>query len=1048
MLTFMEKYAHLLPKDVKEGEDVLRAELGLVLDASMPQTLPIVIDDVAEGVAVYAPTGIEKNEGVYQSTGVVTLFLRRHQDNVFIQVKLDRERSFPFNGPESLKYIAKNIKSVLTKNQYAHPVCSGADIASWSCPSEWYGKSVFTNQYAKLRTNSTGQPFLLESLQSEPHLAELYINSSSLPTDVFNSTIFARVGLENLLKSNLGVDSNPLFDAAEQEFKNVFEQAYQSTVRPRNTFILQSCPEIMSNEELESNYDILDLNFIGSAPSPLSALYRKQFVDSLTNMLSLDDASKHGKIRLLEDIATMSRTSRWREHQAVNMSMFTAVDKGESFLPHLARGAGTPNASKKEVRRALAIMRSHQAGGTDRWRIELERKHTAFGLAKLPKSWFDIPIVGDPDGKKEDYLTSSLAPSPQGGNQGAYRLFLNRATQLGLELDRLKGVGNKQGMKALIKPWAFANQSSSFYATLEQLESKYKIEAEGEDYTILLEQLSKCVELGMLYRDTSTGNDCVEYTSEGTLAINPDAVSSSIKAKIEEQCEDSCLDWIYDDDVKPLFEGEVQFVYQGETYTFTSVNDKSDVDFAFSERLKRGEATALLVQDESGFEQHVILAIDDEGVYVEESADLHCVAEAFAAKVNKGGIPEVDSASIERVTEQREQAVERYDDNDYDIYEEMDQARIERTLNSSSVEPSLLARLNGNQALHKQYNSLIQDGNLASSYNFKWESLFDEEVILTSPEGKQYRLSSVNTRLDLLEEGVTMNHCVFSYLGKCLSGESAILSLKDANNNRVVTVELEFLEFDDDMCEIGQCYGYSNEKPSRDVLTLVEKFVSDINQKQNPYVSYDDIERVTSQYGNEAVFDHVESLPLDNGSICTSIPYDTPSVYIAAFAIDAFTPKGLSVETLFSDNTLSYELYIGSGIGEGMEKIRSIAAALDMDPLNAARIMVINDLTPDSPDLNSCIERTLMITKRTKELHDSLQGQVPEHQVATLINEELEDAFGVALSEGVNDGKMDALSISRSLRAKRKEDGRALETPNDTLRQMRVSSPQRANSLR
>lgn len=193
--------------------------------------------------------------------------------------------------------------------------------------------------------------------------------------------------------------------------------------------------------------------------------------------------------------------------------------------------------------------------------------------------------------------------------------------------------------------------------------------------------------------------------------------------------------------------------------------------------------------------------------------------------------------------------------------------------------------LDNNDALHKEYNKTIQQMNEYSSHQISWTPFLDAPVVIDD----RFLFQSISDRLSLLQEGATMGHCVFSYIGNCTSGRSVILSLRDSNNpeERIATVELGAPEDDDNsaLYEIKQCYGKYNNAVSHEVHAAAKQFVEAINNGTIPHytVKGDDGENL----------DYIRDIrdnPYEHGAKATAIPYDTDAVYEAYALLEKYLP--------------------------------------------------------------------------------------------------------------------------------------------------------------
>ena len=84
------------------------------------------------------------------------------------------------------------------------------------------------------------------------------------------------------------------------------------------------------------------------------------------------------------------------------------------------------------------------------------------------------------------------------------------------------------------------------------------------------------------------------------------------------------------------------------------------------------------------------------------------------------------------------------------------------------------------------------------------------------------RIAPLQTKLDFIDEGKAMNHCVATYFDK---KNSLILSVRLADSGkRLATVELSMKDF-----SVVQCKGKCNEQPERynEILTVLKNHRTD-----------------------------------------------------------------------------------------------------------------------------------------------------------------------------------------------------------------------------
>jgi len=78
-----------------------------------------------------------------------------------------------------------------------------------------------------------------------------------------------------------------------------------------------------------------------------------------------------------------------------------------------------------------------------------------------------------------------------------------------------------------------------------------------------------------------------------------------------------------------------------------------------------------------------------------------------------------------------------------------------------------------------------------------WNCVLDEYPYLwlsIRPTENPYKIIPLTTPQQLLTESKLMNHCVITYLGRCMTGNTRIFSVQDAENLSVATAELSLLK--------------------------------------------------------------------------------------------------------------------------------------------------------------------------------------------------------------------------------------------------------------
>lgn len=203
-----------------------------------------------------------------------------------------------------------------------------------------------------------------------------------------------------------------------------------------------------------------------------------------------------------------------------------------------------------------------------------------------------------------------------------------------------------------------------------------------------------------------------------------------------------------------------------------------------------------------------------------------------------------------------------------------------------------------NEILHKEHGKLIKEVNTYSDKDYHWNPLVD--IPHTWGESSEHMtVLPITSRLDLLEEGSMMSHCVFSYLPACLSGDSMIFSIRDPLGERVATLELNKDGDGEDelpLFKIGQCFAKNNTQAPQSAWAAAESFIQQLNDREiqfNPDIKMDE--------DSNLLFDNAAEHPVTEGDLFTAIPYGSDAAYLLHEKVSMFLPKGKSVDQYFLD---------------------------------------------------------------------------------------------------------------------------------------------------
>lgn len=115
-----------------------------------------------------------------------------------------------------------------------------------------------------------------------------------------------------------------------------------------------------------------------------------------------------------------------------------------------------------------------------------------------------------------------------------------------------------------------------------------------------------------------------------------------------------------------------------------------------------------------------------------------------------------------------------------------------------------------NKAIEKQFNN---------------EMNINNSLLNLLPTSDEFTIISPKNPNDLINEGIKLNHCVGSYVDRYVSGYSKIFFIRKKVNEETPFVTLELNRKN----QLAQISGYSNKKPSNDVLDYVNKWLENLN---------------------------------------------------------------------------------------------------------------------------------------------------------------------------------------------------------------------------
>lgn len=148
---------------------------------------------------------------------------------------------------------------------------------------------------------------------------------------------------------------------------------------------------------------------------------------------------------------------------------------------------------------------------------------------------------------------------------------------------------------------------------------------------------------------------------------------------------------------------------------------------------------------------------------------------------------------------------------------------------SFSLNKKLEFNFKTERGLSRQHNQIVEEYNLKQAKRikiFKLKQNGKYRLLIKHLRSHPY-FTLIETNKELLLEGLTMHHCVYSYLGKIQRGGSTIWKYERKKHR--YTVEIEKRKYGN--YEVVQCYGKYDSLPDKQELDEIKKVVEAIPYK-------------------------------------------------------------------------------------------------------------------------------------------------------------------------------------------------------------------------
>lgn len=218
--------------------------------------------------------------------------------------------------------------------------------------------------------------------------------------------------------------------------------------------------------------------------------------------------------------------------------------------------------------------------------------------------------------------------------------------------------------------------------------------------------------------------------------------------------------------------------------------------------------------------------------------------------------------------------------------------------------------------LHTNISKITQTLGGYEKNETKFESVTEKTV-----EFKDFDFVPLDTSRKLLNEGENQAHCVYTYLGQCLSGECAIVSMRDKRGETIATIDLR--HDGGEGVELESALGYDNATISDEHCGIIEQYIDKINAHPGMVRSF--------WYQSNEELDDLLNTPATKFSTLSSlslVPFETDAAYYACELIEKFVPGGM--DALFMPDSFLNNMIKATPFGQTLTQTREVAANTGM----------------------------------------------------------------------------------------------------------------------
>ena len=286
-----------------------------------------------------------------------------------------------------------------------------------------------------------------------------------------------------------------------------------------------------------------------------------------------------------------------------------------------------------------------------------------------------------------------------------------------------------------------------------------------------------------------------------------------------------------------------------------------------------------------------------------------------------------------------------------------------------------------NHRLHKNMSSITKQLGEHCSDDVSWIGVTKDDVSIGD-----YVFEPISSRKRLLQEGVQMNHCVYSYLYPCLRGETSIVSVKDRETGSLLaTMEVSQEEVDDNEFkhDMQQLYGVGNSGVPKEIRDAANIYMHRLDEQFG--LELNDV-LYENQNNNE-----LDDLDLDEMANLQVVPFLTDAIYDAYLYLEEYLPDSISFTDLIERTPGLMNLFYESEIGHSIRSIEWFSSAFDIDK----KAVVANREAWDVIGVNKSYNE-LLYTKRGVEANKQTLSTLNQLEPS-----EVEEKIGVSLTESL-----------------------------------------------